>query len=210
MKVRGLTLWRPWTTGILYGPKRVENRPRRWHIPKEEMLLAIHGGMTFDKRGAEAIRGLWLALDDHLHPTGIVGACRVTEVRQFNEQRSVQDPWAFGPYCYYLEDVVALRQLEDRAVGVVVVRFLQAHQHDEGVVGLRDRELAQVVGAVLAGPTPDDPEAVAGEHVRVALDPLGELGVVDRLADPVLDREVDVAAAEPRLATLATSTPSRR
>ena len=107
MKVRAITLWRPWTTAILHGPKRVENRPRRWHIPNEGMLLAIHGGKKFDQRGAAAIRELWPQLDDYDHPMGIVGACRVTDVQAIDAKLIEENPWAFGPYCYFLEDVVA-------------------------------------------------------------------------------------------------------
>ena len=104
--VRALTLWRPWTTAILYGPKRAENRPIRWHIPEGGLLLAIHGGKKFDSDGAQKIRSLWSEVDDHEHPTGIVGACRVTEMRRYSQKWAGDDPWIFGPYCYLLDDVV--------------------------------------------------------------------------------------------------------
>lgn len=109
MKVRALTLWRPWTTAILHGPKRIENRPRRWNIPREGLLLAIHGGKKFDRGGAKRIRELWPGLDDHQHPTGIVGVCRAVEVREISVALQQGNPWAFGPYCYFLEDVVAFQ-----------------------------------------------------------------------------------------------------
>ena len=56
MPVKALTLWRPWPTVILLGPKRVENRPRRWTLPPGGLLLAIHSGRTWDDEGERAIR----------------------------------------------------------------------------------------------------------------------------------------------------------
>ena len=52
-------------------------------------------------------------------------------------------------------------------------------------------ELLQVDRAVLAGPAPDDPAALARQRVDVTLDPLGQRRVVDRRALPVLDVELD-------------------
>ena len=46
--MRALTLWRPWSDAIVFGPKRIENRT--W-VPPASMIgryLAIHAGVRFD------------------------------------------------------------------------------------------------------------------------------------------------------------------
>lgn len=113
--VRALTLWRPWTIAILQGPKRVENRPRRWGIPAKGMLLAIHAGKRWDTNGERWIRKRWKDFIDHVtHDNcrgGIVGACIV---RQVVRPEALPDSmWAVGPWCYILEDVVAFAEWDE-------------------------------------------------------------------------------------------------
>lgn len=111
MIVRALTLWRPWPNAILDGPKDIENRPRRWTIPKEGMLLAIHGGKKWDERGALWIKERWDGLHDH-GETGILGACVIR--KQPVRPEEIQDSkWAIGPWCYILEDRVSFPWIVD-------------------------------------------------------------------------------------------------
>lgn len=118
MPVKALTLWRPWPTVILLGPKRVENRPLRWTLPDGGLLLAIHSGRTWDDEGERAIREEWPEFEkvprSPRHPTlgvGLVGAVWCREVRAVDDMpgdaAGPLDPWAFGPFCYLLEDPVA-------------------------------------------------------------------------------------------------------
>lgn len=48
MKMPALTVWQPWASLIVFGPKRVENRP--WPIPKRFIgtCIAIHAGKTME------------------------------------------------------------------------------------------------------------------------------------------------------------------
>lgn len=108
--VRALTLWRPWPSVIIWGPKRIENRPRRWKIPTGGLLLAIHAGLKYDETGAQVIRETWQGAGEILHNEdaqrlGIVGACVVRQ-GAVAKQDLPDNPWAFGPWCYILEDVV--------------------------------------------------------------------------------------------------------
>lgn len=42
----GMTLQQPYASAIAYGPKRVENRPQRRHLPPEGKWVAIHAGLS--------------------------------------------------------------------------------------------------------------------------------------------------------------------
>lgn len=118
LPIRVLSLWRPWPAAILLGPKRVENRPRRWRIPEGGMLLVLHGAKRWDKAGALAIRELWPEFNQvrlrSSHPsleTGLVGVVLVRDVVHISEVADLQhDPWAFGPYCYRLSHPVPFRR----------------------------------------------------------------------------------------------------
>lgn len=108
MILRGLTLWRPWAASIVHGPKRVENRP--WFpagsLLAQDLWIAIHAGKTWDREGAALIRSIWpeaRATIPHGTEHGIVGVAHV--VRWGSPDGG---PWAFGPCCWYLEDVLAL------------------------------------------------------------------------------------------------------
>jgi len=116
VRVRGLTLWRPWALSILAGPKRVENRPRAWSIQGE--LLALHNGLRFRDEDAAAIHEQWegyiLALERHpelIRPGHIVGVAKVANVLELSragERLERFAPWATGPWCYVLQEPVIL------------------------------------------------------------------------------------------------------
>lgn len=108
--VKALTLWRPWPSIIVWGPKRIENRPIRWRIPTGGILLALHAGKKYDDTGAQVIREIWQGAGEILHNDdaqrlGIVGACVVRQGAVAKEDLP-NNPWAFGPWCYVLHDVV--------------------------------------------------------------------------------------------------------
>jgi len=107
-ELRALTLWRPWDQAILYGGKRIENRP--W-VPWAKVLgkvIGLHAGMKYDRDGA-----LWM-LEKKLYvppspscsnPGVIVGLARVVDCVV-----SSDDPWFSGPFGWMLDDVVALEK----------------------------------------------------------------------------------------------------
>ncbi len=130
MLVRALTLWRPWAASIVHGPKRFENRP--WAPPLRlldaGLWIAIHAGRTWDRDGARFVAERWhkarsevaspdgsldgSARDERAWPLryveqGIVGLARVAYACRV-EDLEATDPWAFGPFCWRLEDVRAL------------------------------------------------------------------------------------------------------
>lgn len=114
VRVRGLTLWRPWALAILAGPKRVENRPRAWNIQGE--LLALHNGLRFDHRSAVQIAAAWEDYPGVDEPTFerlttpglIVGVARVAKVATPAELGDEHRLWATGPICYVLDRPVVL------------------------------------------------------------------------------------------------------
>lgn len=124
MTLQALTLWRPWDHSIVHGPKRVENRP--WRPPRSVIGtdIALHAGQTYDKKGAAFIRSLGHVLPPAAeHRAGvIVGVVRI--VRAVNLDRIEDallatmgtgnqpakdpvedDPWAFGPWVWVLDNV---------------------------------------------------------------------------------------------------------
>lgn len=128
--IRGLTLWRPWAAAIVLGPKRIENRP--WHPPLRlldaGLWIAIHAGRRWDGDAANDIADLWPAArvelrqqplpfeDERAWPRpfveqGIVGVARVVRAEVFDALRddgATGIAWAFGPWCWVLDDVRAL------------------------------------------------------------------------------------------------------
>lgn len=114
--VYSLTLWRPWPLAIIAGGKRVENRPRPWRCLQDN-LVALHTGQAWDEAGAYRINQLvpeLADLDPDLQllwdePGRIVAVARVSGVTHVGEDPDLAvDPWASGPWCHRLEDVVAL------------------------------------------------------------------------------------------------------
>jgi len=111
--VKAITLWRPWAHAILYLGKRVENRS--W-APAETMrgqTFALHAGKTWDAKSAAALRETYPEMPAVAegHPLGVVGVARIVrvlDVRGVKHEAAEQTPWAFGPCCWMLADVVAL------------------------------------------------------------------------------------------------------
>ncbi len=124
-----LTLYRPWSQCIVYGPKRIENRP--WAPPAKVIgtTIAIHAGKKWDKDGEAFMRkhGFNPPMTVDEEPAmALVGTARVMLSFNLKVPASRQSaftgfadvsaiiedvrksPWAFGPVCWVLEDVKAL------------------------------------------------------------------------------------------------------
>ena len=104
--MRALTLWRPWPHAILYGDKRVENRPWKPWRSVIDTTIAIHAGLTYDEQAARMMRELGLydpPLEKWCPKGAIVGTCRITGVVE-----ELDSPWFSGPFGWLLDDVVAL------------------------------------------------------------------------------------------------------
>ena len=115
-----LTLHQPWLDAVLEHGKPVENRS--WPPPRKLVgkLLALHAGAVYDADAAQWIEGRFgLALRPSESEHGaILGVARVTRAFYVGEDRQqvlavgeAPDPlassgWAFGPWCWVLEDLV--------------------------------------------------------------------------------------------------------
>lgn len=104
--MRAITLWRPWDQAILYGGKRIENRP--WPLPScmANVPIALHAGKKFDKEGVRWMmeRGLYIPPRDECSPTGIVGVFWVSKIVRHGEPEAASK-WFFGPYGWVISKV---------------------------------------------------------------------------------------------------------
>jgi hypothetical protein len=110
--IRALSLSRPWSDAILRLNKRLENRSVRTSFRGRFLL---HSAKSFDDEGDRYI--VKLGFNPQACPIGaivgeaeICGCMHVEEWRRFNtceECQSGQDVWAFGPFVYTLDSVIA-------------------------------------------------------------------------------------------------------
>lgn len=117
--MRALTLCEPYASAVVFGPKRIENRPVRF---KHRGPLAIHAGRSRSWFSLEAISLLhreWpgfpasdVAALNYLHPRmgKVIG---VVDVVDCYVARAGADPcrsvFEFGPYCMLFQRPRALR-----------------------------------------------------------------------------------------------------
>lgn len=111
MKIKGLTLIRPWAWAIFNAGKDIENRS--W-VPSTKTLepgdwLAIHNGVKWSQNDARWIEGSFFKKvpnrDDH--PTGaIVGMARYMGWTDKSNSR-----WFFGEYGWKLQDAFAIEPI---------------------------------------------------------------------------------------------------
>lgn len=116
MRVRALTLWRPWPALILHAGKNIENRP--WATSYRGRLY-LHAGQRWD---SAVLGSLWsssvpvpipnaVPRDADGHPTGIVGVATLEWVSSGpgGPPRCKCGPWAIpGEFHWRLADPVAL------------------------------------------------------------------------------------------------------
>jgi hypothetical protein len=109
--VKALTLLRPWSHAISHGPKRIENRtwkPPAWLVGRH---FAIHAGKGWDTDCADvADRATesYASPPQAWCPTGIVAVATIALVTTPDNVEAQDLPWAFGPWCWVLRDVIAL------------------------------------------------------------------------------------------------------
>lgn len=73
-----LTIWEPWASAVIHGPKAIENRT--WGPPRALVghRIWIHAGKVFDKDAAEDVWELWPEGEARAYPGGlIIGSARV-------------------------------------------------------------------------------------------------------------------------------------
>lgn len=104
-----LTLHQPWGQAILESNKRVENRSWRLQLPPEGeggRWIGLHFGARWDARGAEVVQRLAPGLILRREHPGIYGAIRIDACVSVEERPD--DPWACGPWCWVIGEVVWL------------------------------------------------------------------------------------------------------
>jgi hypothetical protein len=126
--MRALTLQQPYATAICPGPKRTENRPKatvRMPLPKGGLWLGLHAGKTWYPGGLEAVRRLWPAMPNPAEmPLGVLlGVFHLYAVVAYptrgafplypptDPHHLLGNPWAFGPWCLLIGEVLPLDEL---------------------------------------------------------------------------------------------------
>lgn len=108
--VRALTLWRPWDSAILFGGKRIENRPWAPWPRIHGLFICLHAGQKYDRDAAVAMVEAKLYTPPspssiYTKAGVIVGVARVT-----GSVTESDDPWFSGPYGWLLDDVTAFKE----------------------------------------------------------------------------------------------------
>lgn len=166
LNVRGLTLIQPWCSAIVSGGKRVENRtwapPPSLMRHGASFWLALHAGKGFDDECLDWMHTLWpnAPYVREEFPFGeILGVARVSRAVKLANLRNVEGagplaqhsyggdmplevpdedlgPWAFGPWCWVLEDVRRLLEpVKARgAQGLWPLERAKLCTRDEGIV----------------------------------------------------------------------------
>lgn len=107
-----LTLWQPWATTVMVGPKGVENRgwpPPRFLIGQR---IWIHAGKTFDEDAVAFVRRHWPELPSGLPGGVLLGSVRVLgalsdsgrRLGEFDAPGVKASLWFFGPWGWVLGD----------------------------------------------------------------------------------------------------------
>lgn len=110
--MRGLTLWQPYASAIINGPKRIENR--KWGTPRlVGVTLAIHAALRrWNPTMMELLqmRKLWPGCPDpeRLETGTILGTARIKAVCGPEDEHAKGSPWATGPVCWVLDKVSPL------------------------------------------------------------------------------------------------------
>jgi hypothetical protein len=122
--VKALSLSQPWASIVVFGPKRIENRPMTPSLYAQARravgtTIGIHAAKSYDPGIAveQARRELGLPGERKLPRGAMLATARLADVLFYGElQRKLaagevnpdQERWAFGPLCILLADVVAL------------------------------------------------------------------------------------------------------
>ena len=114
-EIRGLTVLQPFASAIVYGPKNVENRHQRLHLPAGGLWVAVHAGLRQYPANEQSIRELWPGCPPfaRMERGVILGLARLVEVRWYDVSRDVRlrdDLWALGPWCWVFDMKVPLKQ----------------------------------------------------------------------------------------------------
>lgn len=115
--VKALTICQPWAWAIAAGHKRVENR--NWSTPYRGPL-AIHAGKSqqWMQDGMEFLFERGISVPSGLDFGAVIAVADLVDVVLYLKPKSPSmrpheldaDPYAFGPYCWRLENVRKLAE----------------------------------------------------------------------------------------------------
>lgn len=107
--VAGFSLPRPLAGAVVRGPCRVLNLASVPVLPADGLLVVIHAQARFDSISALELAWPECPRAERDHPTGLVGVGLLQRVEWLAAAGSSldEDPFAVGPWCAVLTDVVA-------------------------------------------------------------------------------------------------------
>ena len=118
--MRALSLSQPWASVVVYGPKRIENRPVQLATAARRLIgdvIALHAAKSWDADAVPFIQSAAPAYAPPDHARGaMIGSARIVDVatiewwRDSGKLVADQERWAFGPLCILLEDVRPLHR----------------------------------------------------------------------------------------------------
>ena len=99
--LRALTIWQPWASLIVHGPKRIKNRKRKPWARLRGQLIGIHAAARID-RDIESEYASKYQLSAPLPHRALLGIARIVGTVEHSD-----DPWFVGPVGIQLADVAA-------------------------------------------------------------------------------------------------------
>lgn len=105
---RALSIQQPWADAIIHGTKRVENRTWRRETGDHPLgWVRVHAPAGYDKAGDLWMREQGLHTPQADAPRGaLIGAAYFDMIS--HGPMDASDPWAFGPWCWCISEVIAL------------------------------------------------------------------------------------------------------
>ncbi len=111
---RAITLKQPWAWLMLYGPKRIENRPWKPWPQAIGQRIYVHQGKAWDEMGAEYIRRVMPELEFPAlaRTQGILGSFVVNGCldKRWDVPAVGQEQWFFGPFGWLTSEPRALER----------------------------------------------------------------------------------------------------
>ena len=113
-----LTMWEPWGSALVYGPKDVENRPWKppFKVSGERVLgswVLIHTGQTWDSKHSRSALEQWSVAEPETMPSVLVEALQWT--RRLNLEEMTDRRRCLARYGAFIGAVKFAGALEDWA-----------------------------------------------------------------------------------------------
>ena len=109
--ISAISLWEPWASALVLGPKPIENRSWRIKIPAGGRWLAIHVSKQCDSAEAFAkVAEVWPGHPTNARAGQIIGAVRIDRCVRVEdlEGELATSPWVTGPWVWVVGKKVPL------------------------------------------------------------------------------------------------------